>query len=95
MRPYESVEEANVADEPSSPERLHQRIEFRRCLDLAAEICLPEELDVLAAKLSGLPGAEIAAALEITPAVVDHRYRNAVERLRRKLEVSRKGVRHA
>jgi len=62
------------------------RVELGRCLDTAARICPPEEIEVLVARLTGLSGSEIAQALGISEAVVDHRYRDAVARLRRRLQ---------
>src|SRR5262249_8082417 len=45
---------------------LEARLELDRCLKLAAEICTPEEIEVLTARLAGLSGAEIAGALGIS-----------------------------
>ena len=68
-------------------------IDFGRCLTLAKELCSPDELDVLMAKLAGVSAREIARALDVTEAVVDHRYRDAIARLRRRLRVKAKGPR--
>src|SRR5207302_1135243 len=87
-RVHESVEgEAIVvADAASSPAALDQRVQLGRCLELAAEICSPEEVDALLAKLSGLSGEEMARTLGVSTAIADHRYRSAVARLRRRLQ---------
>lgn len=78
----EPLESADPPDERTSPEVLDDRLAVGRLLELARRLCPPEELDVLLARLSGLSGREIAAALGITAAAADHRYRSAVERLR-------------
>jgi DNA-directed RNA polymerase specialized sigma24 family protein len=62
-------------------------IEARRALSLARRVCPEEELDVLLAKLAGLTAREIAALLSVTEPVVDHRYRDALKRLRRELKL--------
>jgi DNA-directed RNA polymerase specialized sigma24 family protein len=62
-------------------------VELGRCLDLAGAVCSPEELDALLGKLSGLSGEEMARALGVSAAIADHRYRSAVARLRRCLQV--------
>jgi DNA-directed RNA polymerase specialized sigma24 family protein len=49
-------------------------------------ICPLEEQEVLAAKLAGVPAREIARTLAITEAAVDHRFRGAIARLKRRLE---------
>lgn len=73
--------------ELAGPDRLDSDLELGRCLDLATQICSPEEVEVLVARLSGMSGEEIAQALGISEAVADHRYRGAVARLRRRLKV--------
>src|SRR5258708_33362723 len=83
---------AILPDAASGPEALDRQVEVRRCLDLAAEICSPEELDALLAKLSALSGEEMAHTLRVTPAIADHRYRNAAARLRRHLQPPTKEV---
>jgi DNA-directed RNA polymerase specialized sigma24 family protein len=65
---------------------MEARVELGRCLDLAAKICTAEEIEVLVARLTGLSGAEIAQALGLSEPVVDHRYRDAISRLRRRLQ---------
>ncbi len=72
---------------------LARTVDFGRCLALAKELCPPEEFDVLVAKLAGVPAREIARTLDVTEAVVDHRYRDAIVRLRRKLRMEAKGPR--
>ncbi len=64
---------------------IDRRLQLGRCLKLASEICSEEEVEVIVARLSGLSGAEVAQALNISEAVADHRYRGAVARLRRRL----------
>jgi DNA-directed RNA polymerase specialized sigma24 family protein len=42
--------------------------------------------DVLLAKIAGMPAREVVRTLSITEAVVDQRYRDALSRLRSKIE---------
>src|SRR5262245_37087939 len=72
--------------EPAVHTQMDARVELGRCLDLAAKICTSEEIEVLVARLTGVSGTEIAQALGISEAVVDHRYRDAIGRLRRRLQ---------
>jgi DNA-directed RNA polymerase specialized sigma24 family protein len=81
-----------LPDAASGPEALDRQVQVRRCLDLAAEICSPEELDALLGKLSGLSGEEMAQTLRVTAAIADHRYRSAVARLKRHLQPQAKEV---
>jgi DNA-directed RNA polymerase specialized sigma24 family protein len=86
-RALEPVEEAAaIPDAASGPEALNAQVQLGRCLDLAGEVCSPEELDALLGKLSGLSGEEMARALGVSAAIADHRYRSAVARLRRCLQ---------
>lgn len=96
FRGHEPLADLELADPHSEPSKLLERLEYERVLDLAAKICISEELDVLMGKLSGLSAAEIAGALRISTAVVDHRYRNVLARLRQRLEqtTGREDVRH-
>ncbi len=80
-----SLEEVDIPDGQSSPERVHRRLELGRCLALAREICPQEEVDVLLAKLAGVPAREIARTLQVSEPVVDHRFRNAIARLRQRV----------
>lgn len=83
--------QADLGDGQAGADRLLLGVEAGRCLDLARRILRPEELDVLLAKLAGVPAREIAGTLGVTESVVDHRFRNALARVRR---VAR-GGRHA
>ena len=51
----------------------------------------PDELDVLLPKLAGVPAREIAQTLGITEPVVDHRFRNALARIRKGLGTAQRG----
>jgi DNA-directed RNA polymerase specialized sigma24 family protein len=85
-RALEPVEEAAaIPDAASGPEVLDRRVQLGRCLELAAEVCSPEELDALLGKLSGLSGDEMARAFGVSAVIADHRYRSAVARLRREI----------
>jgi DNA-directed RNA polymerase specialized sigma24 family protein len=66
---------------------------LNRCLALARQISTPEEMDVLMGKLSGVPAAEIARSIGATEAAVDHRFRNALARLRSAIEGGKGGFR--
>jgi DNA-directed RNA polymerase specialized sigma24 family protein len=68
-------------------QELLRELEAGEALSLARRHCSAEEMDVLLAKLSGMTAREIAQTLSITEAVVDHRYRDALARLRTKLRV--------
>ncbi len=80
-----SLEEVEIPDGQRGPERMQQRLEIGRCLELAKKLCPPEELDVLIAKLAGVPGREIARTLRVSEPIVDHRFRNAVARLKQEM----------
>jgi DNA-directed RNA polymerase specialized sigma24 family protein len=80
----EDVEEKALSGDPDS---LLRGVEAAKALSLARRVCPEEELDVLLAKLAGMSAREVAKALSITEAVVDHRYRDALARLRAKLRV--------
>lgn len=71
----------------AGPDTLLRELEAAKALSLARRICPEEELDVLLAKLAGMSAREVSAMLSITEAVVDHRYRDALARLRSKLKV--------
>jgi RNA polymerase sigma factor (sigma-70 family) len=88
----EDAMETDVADGQAGAERLLLGVEAGRCLDLARRVLRPEELDVLLAKLAGVPAREIAETLGVTESVVDHRFRNALGRVRTRLA---RGGRHA
>ena len=91
-RPHQSLEEVELADGRRAPERMIEQVEMGRCLELARRICPSEELDVLLAKLAGVPAREIARALEITEPMVDHRFRDAVARLQKELQPERENA---
>jgi len=88
-RSGESLADVEVADCAHGAEQLHREVEFGRCLEHARKVCPPEELDVLLAKLAGVPAREIAHTLQITEPAVDHRFRNAVARLQKELTPQR------
>lgn len=78
----ESAEGMEPVDERGA-ERLLRDAEAGRALDLARRLCPAEELDVLLPKLAGVPAREIARTLAVSEPVVDHRFRNALARIRR------------
>jgi DNA-directed RNA polymerase specialized sigma24 family protein len=69
-----------------SDSTLARRIEASRALALARRLCSDEELDVLLAKLAGFSAREIAGMLALTEPMVDHRYRDALARLRKEMK---------
>lgn len=80
--PLEAPNEVAADSERSS---LLRTLEATRALAIARSVCPENELDVLLAKLSGMSAREIASTLRISESVVDHRYRNAIAKLRKKL----------
>ncbi|HET7292934.1 MAG TPA: sigma-70 family RNA polymerase sigma factor [Vicinamibacteria bacterium] len=86
----ESVEGVEAVDEGGA-ERLMREVEGGRALGLARRLCPEEELDVLLPKLAGVPAREIARTLAISEPVVDHRFRNALARIRKSLGRAPKG----
>jgi RNA polymerase sigma factor (sigma-70 family) len=86
----ESAEDLEAVDERGA-ERLMRDVEAGRALELARRLCTADELDVLLPKLAGVPAREIAEALRISEPVVDHRFRNALARIRKGLGSAQKG----
>jgi RNA polymerase sigma factor (sigma-70 family) len=86
-RKNDPLEEKHEKVAAAGTETLLRDLEAARALSLARRICPEEELDVLLAKLAGMSAREVATTLSITEAVVDHRYRDALKRLRSKLKV--------
>jgi RNA polymerase sigma factor (sigma-70 family) len=86
-RKNDPLEEKHERVAAAGTETLLRDLEAARALSLARRICPEEELDVLLAKLAGMSAREVATTLSITEAVVDHRYRDALKRLRSKLKV--------
>jgi RNA polymerase sigma factor (sigma-70 family) len=86
-RKSDSLEDVEEKALSGDPDRLLRGVEAAKALSLARRVCPEEELDVLLAKLAGMSAREVAKALSITEAVVDHRYRDALARLRAKLRV--------
>ncbi len=78
--------ERSEAEAPfAGPDALLRETEAARCLDLARRLLTEPELDVLLAKLAGVPAREIARTLGVTESVVDHRFRGGLARLRARL----------
>jgi len=89
LRPNQSLADIEVADGVHGAEQVQRKAELGRCLERACKVCRPEELDVLLAKLAGVPARETARTLQITEAVVDHRFRKALARLQKDLAPQR------
>lgn len=86
------VDPLETPDEvPIDPDRASvlRKLEATRALAIAQSVCRENELDVLLAKLAGMSAREIAATLSISESVVDHRYRNAIAKLRKKLKLEK------
>lgn len=83
--PLEAPEEVAV---PNGRDSMLRKLEATRALAIAKSVCAENEVDVLLAKLSGMSAREIAATLSVAESVVDHRYRNALSKLRKKLTVA-------
>lgn len=84
------VTAAAAATVQDGQEVVLRELEASRALEMAARICPEEEVDVLLAKLSGMSAREIGESLSITESVVDHRYRNALSKLRKALKVDKR-----
>ena len=82
VEPLETPESVPVANGRDS---MLRRLEATRALAIARSVCRSNEVDVLLAKLSGMSAREISVTLSVSEAVVDHRYRNAIAKLRKKL----------
>jgi RNA polymerase sigma factor (sigma-70 family) len=80
--PLEAPDRVSVDNERSS---MLRTLEATRALAIARSVCRENEVDVLLAKLSGMSAREIASTLSISESVVDHRYRSAIAKLRKKL----------
>lgn len=80
--PLEAPDSVPVDSERTSVLRT---LEATRALAIARSVCRENEVDVLLAKLSGMSAREIASTLSISESVVDHRYRSAIAKLRKKL----------
>jgi len=90
VRLHQSQEELSEPASPIGADELMRSVEADRCLEIARTVCSREELDVLGAKLAGLSAREIAEALDLTEAVVDHRYRNALTHIKKKIKLVRR-----
>jgi RNA polymerase sigma factor (sigma-70 family) len=88
---HESLEASEASDRQQGEKKLLERIETLHCLSTASRICSSEEMDVILAKMAGVPAREIARTMSVTESVVDHRFRNALTRVRK--ELSEKGQR--
>lgn len=97
FRAHSELTEAEEGRAGQGPEHLTRSVQFGQCLEKARTVCPPEELDVLLAKLSGMSLEEMAHSLNITTAMVDHRFRNAIARLQKELQTVKpqKGGKHA
>ena len=82
VEPLETPETVPVA---SGRDSMLRRLEATRALAIARSVCRSNEVDVVLAKLSGMSAREISVTLSVSEAVVDHRYRNAIAKLRKKL----------
>src|SRR5262249_11430283 len=84
-RVHEQIEEHDLTDGRTMPERLIDGLTLASCLDFAKSHCGEEDVAILTGKLAGISAKEIARTLEISESAVDHRYRNTLEYLRQHL----------
>ncbi len=84
-RQHNPIEGVDVADTQRGPQQLEHKIQLGDCLRLAQQICPLREFEVLTAKLAGVPAREIARTLGLTEPVVDHHFRDAIARMKKKL----------
>jgi len=84
-------EASGVTVDGSTP--VLRRVQLGECLAAAKESCSDEDVAMLTAKLAGVPAREIARTLQISEAAVDHRFRNAVSRIRERLMPEAGGTR--
>jgi DNA-directed RNA polymerase specialized sigma24 family protein len=89
LQAHEPIEGLDPADRRAAPHRLLERLTIGRCLEMVRTNCCPEDVEILAAKLAGVPAKEIARTLEISEPTVDHRYRNVLTYLRKELQSGR------
>lgn len=89
-RHTEPVESVEAPDGRRGPEQMSREVQLGQCLALARKICPAKEMDVLTAKLAGVPAREIARTLGMTAAAVDHHFRDAVARLRKQVAAGSK-----
>jgi DNA-directed RNA polymerase specialized sigma24 family protein len=91
-RVHESIDDQDIIDENTAPQRLIETITFGQCLELARMYCSEEDLAIFTGKLAGLSAREIACTLELSEPTVDHRYRNALAHLREQLTTNSGGI---
>lgn len=93
-RGYKRLASSRIVDSLQAPDEVPvdddrtsilRKLEATRALAIARSACRESEVDVLLAKLSGMSAREIAQTLSISESVVDHRYRNAIAKLRNAL----------
>ncbi len=90
MKSPQSIEGMEIQDHAQGSEQLLRQVELGHCLDLARRICSPQELDILLAKLAGIPARDIAQTLSVSESVVDHRFRHVISCLQKRLARTRK-----
>jgi RNA polymerase sigma factor (sigma-70 family) len=90
LRKHEVLDDVEAPAMLFAEDQLIRGIELNRCLDAARRLFSSDEIDILLAKLSGIPAREIAATLAITEAAVDHRFRKSIIRLQKHIR-ARKG----
>jgi DNA-directed RNA polymerase specialized sigma24 family protein len=91
-RVHESIDDHDMIDVNTAPQRLIETITFEQCLELARMQCSEEDLAILTGKLAGVSGREIARTLELSEPTVDHRYRTTLAHLREQLTTKSGGI---
>jgi len=89
LQPLEAAVSSASRD---SVDVLNRHIELGRCLAAARRHCTDDELNVVLGKLAGFSARELSSSLGLSEAVVDHRFRNAITRLKGVLGVDQEGI---
>ena len=90
-RIHEHIDEHDLTDERTMPQRLIDGLTLDSCLEFAKTHCSEDDVAILTGKLAGISAREIARTLEISESAVDHRYRNTLGYLRQYLQSAESG----
>jgi DNA-directed RNA polymerase specialized sigma24 family protein len=77
--PLEEAEDTAPLDAAAA---MLSRVQLGECLRTLRDRCSEEEQSIVLAKLAGLAARDIARGLRLSEAVVDHRYRRALARVK-------------
>ena len=90
-RVHEPIENHQLTDEGTMPQRLVETLTLGQCLEFAKTHCSEVDVEILTGKLAGISARDIARTLEISESAVDHRYRNTLGHLRQQLQSAKSG----